>query len=86
MALMQEPTASGEYLSDLSDLAYLAVDEADRMVEASHIEEMRSILVRLPRYENPTPSKKERAAAEAAAKESEAEKERKRIESNLVFI
>ena len=83
LAIMKEPTASGAYLSDLSDLAFLAIDEADRMVEASHFDEMQQIFARLPVYENPTPSKKERAAAAKAEAELEQELMRKKIEEEM---
>lgn len=44
-ALMEE---GDEHLNDLSELAFLVVDEADRMVEKGHFQELQDILEKVP--------------------------------------
>lgn len=39
---------SNEYLQDMSGLEYLVIDEADRMIESGHFQELHSILGVLP--------------------------------------
>jgi ATP-dependent RNA helicase DDX24/MAK5 len=56
------------YLCDLSGLRYFALDEADRMVEKAHFDDLHKILLKFPVFEEPKSKKRlEEAAAVAAA-------------------
>lgn len=63
---MIESSPEGAFISDMSGLRYFALDEADRMVEKAHFDDLHLILKRFPIFVDNS-KKAEKANAEAAA-------------------
>jgi hypothetical protein len=64
--LMNERGAAAEYLARLDELQFFVLDEADRMVERAHFQELKQLLDRLPRLADESNGKSNDAAAVAA--------------------
>jgi superfamily II DNA/RNA helicase len=75
---MIESSPEGAFIGDLSGLRYFALDEADRMVEKAHFDDLHLILQRFPVFVDNN-KKVEKANADAAAQAEAAEAEAARV-------